>query len=140
MNNAGIYGHGDVELCSIEMYKKVADVNLYGTIRVTKAFLPLVRKSQGKYISQVLGRTGQSKQILIRVLLRSRLIGVYTVCHSWCIFWMLYCIVKFFRIIMIFKIVRNTSANFSNCSQECSKIRAAVIKLFLCSTQLSMIF
>lgn len=58
VNNAGIYGHGDVELCSLEMYKRVADVNLYGTIRVTKAFLPLVRQSQGRIvnISSINGR------------------------------------------------------------------------------------
>jgi len=47
VNNAGIYGHGDVELTSVETYKTLADVNMYGMIRVTQEFLPLIRRSQG---------------------------------------------------------------------------------------------
>ena len=49
VNNAGFYIPGDVELSTIEQYKKCADVNLYGMIRVIKAFLPMIRASQGAY-------------------------------------------------------------------------------------------
>ena len=56
VNNAGIYGHGEVELCSLEMFKRVADVNLYGMIRVTKAFLPLIRESKGTDVSLLLSK------------------------------------------------------------------------------------
>ncbi|KAL3873538.1 hypothetical protein ACJMK2_036638 [Sinanodonta woodiana] len=51
VNNAGIYMHGEVELSSIDAFKKCAEVNLYGLIRVTKAFLPLVRKSKGRIVN-----------------------------------------------------------------------------------------
>ena len=47
VNNAGFNIPGDVELSTIEQYKKCADVNLYGMIRVIKAFLPMIRASQG---------------------------------------------------------------------------------------------
>lgn len=47
VNNAGIDLYGDVELLTMDLYRKVADVNLFGTIHVTKVFLPLIRKSKG---------------------------------------------------------------------------------------------
>ena len=47
MNNAGIRRVGDIELIPLEQTKRVAEVNLYGTVRVTKAFIPLIRKSKG---------------------------------------------------------------------------------------------
>ncbi|XP_033733587.1 D-beta-hydroxybutyrate dehydrogenase, mitochondrial-like [Pecten maximus] len=58
VNNAGMYFPGDVELATVDQYKKCAEVNLYGMIRVTKAFLPLIRKSRGRIVnmSSVRGR------------------------------------------------------------------------------------
>ncbi|OWF53402.1 D-beta-hydroxybutyrate dehydrogenase, mitochondrial-like [Mizuhopecten yessoensis] len=58
VNNAGFNIYGDVELATIEQYKKCMDVNLYGMIRVTKACLPLIRKCKGRVvnISSVKGR------------------------------------------------------------------------------------
>lgn len=47
MNNAGIDLYGDVEFLTLDLYRRVADVNLFGTISVTKTFLPLIRKSKG---------------------------------------------------------------------------------------------
>lgn len=41
VNDAGVFMFGDVELASMETYKEVADVNLWGTVWTTKAFLPL---------------------------------------------------------------------------------------------------
>ena len=49
VNNAGFNIHGDVELSTIDQYKKCAEVNLYGMIRVIKAFLPMIRVSRGGY-------------------------------------------------------------------------------------------
>eukprot|EP00058_Branchiostoma_floridae_P027066 XP_002612557.1 3-hydroxybutyrate dehydrogenase [Branchiostoma floridae] len=59
LNNAGTSTYGLVEWCPIETYKRVAEVNLWGTVRVTKVFLPLVRKAKGRVIniSTVLGRS-----------------------------------------------------------------------------------
>ncbi|XP_060098858.1 D-beta-hydroxybutyrate dehydrogenase, mitochondrial-like [Heteronotia binoei] len=58
VNNAGVASFGDVEFTSLEKYQAVADVNLWGTIRMTKAFLPLIRRAKGRVInmSSMLGR------------------------------------------------------------------------------------
>ncbi|XP_069118095.1 D-beta-hydroxybutyrate dehydrogenase, mitochondrial-like isoform X2 [Argopecten irradians] len=58
VNNAGINLPGDVELATVDQYQRCADVNLYGMIRVIKAFLPLIRKSKGRVVnvSSVKGR------------------------------------------------------------------------------------
>ena len=47
VNNAGLANFGLVEWCTIEDYQRVADVNVYGGIRVIKTFLPLIRKARG---------------------------------------------------------------------------------------------
>ncbi|OCT78566.1 hypothetical protein XELAEV_18029655mg [Xenopus laevis] len=58
VNNAGISIFGEVEFTSMETYKEVAEVNLGGTVRVTKACLPLIRRTKGRVvnISSMLGR------------------------------------------------------------------------------------
>lgn len=50
VNNAGIGIFSEVEWCNMETYKKFYDVNALGPTRVTKAFLPLLRKSRGRVI------------------------------------------------------------------------------------------
>ncbi|XP_042309889.1 D-beta-hydroxybutyrate dehydrogenase, mitochondrial-like [Sceloporus undulatus] len=58
VNNAGISTFGEVEFTSMDTYKKLAEVNLWGTVRTTKAFLPLIRRAKGRVvnISSMLGR------------------------------------------------------------------------------------
>ncbi|XP_037381213.1 D-beta-hydroxybutyrate dehydrogenase, mitochondrial [Talpa occidentalis] len=58
VNNAGISTFGEVEFTSMETYKEVAEVNLWGTVRTTKFFLPLIRRAKGRVvnISSMLGR------------------------------------------------------------------------------------
>ncbi|GIY27040.1 hypothetical protein CDAR_504151 [Caerostris darwini] len=51
INNAGISKGSEVEITSMQKIEEVIDVNLLGTIRVTKAFLPLLRKSKGRVIN-----------------------------------------------------------------------------------------
>lgn len=51
INNAGISKGTDIETTSMQKIEEVIDVNLMGTIRVTKAFLPLLRKSKGRVIN-----------------------------------------------------------------------------------------
>ncbi|XP_033735857.1 D-beta-hydroxybutyrate dehydrogenase, mitochondrial-like [Pecten maximus] len=53
VNNAGIDFPGDVELATVDQYRKCAEVNLYGMIRVIKTFLPMIRKSKGGRIVNV---------------------------------------------------------------------------------------
>ncbi|XP_072852528.2 D-beta-hydroxybutyrate dehydrogenase, mitochondrial [Pogona vitticeps] len=58
VNNAGVASFGEVEFTSMEKFKATAEVNLWGTIRVTKAFLPLIRKARGRVVNlaSMLGR------------------------------------------------------------------------------------
>ncbi|XP_033735859.1 D-beta-hydroxybutyrate dehydrogenase, mitochondrial-like isoform X2 [Pecten maximus] len=69
INNAGINMPGDVELATIEQYQKCADVNLYGPIRVIRAFLPLIRESKGRIVnvSSVRGRFSWPSESLYHV-------------------------------------------------------------------------
>ncbi|KAK3090629.1 hypothetical protein FSP39_013275 [Pinctada imbricata] len=58
VNNAGVNMTADVDFCTMEMYKRVAEINLFGTVRVAKAFLPLLRLTKGRVVnvSSVRGR------------------------------------------------------------------------------------
>ena len=51
VNNAGIGDPGLVEWQTVEQMKKVVDVNLWGTVSVTKEFLPLVKKASGRIVN-----------------------------------------------------------------------------------------
>ena len=57
VNNAGILINGFIDWLSMEDYSRVIDVNLYGTIRITNQFLPLVKQAKGRIIniSSILG-------------------------------------------------------------------------------------
>uniref|UniRef100_K1QYM4 D-beta-hydroxybutyrate dehydrogenase, mitochondrial n=1 Tax=Magallana gigas TaxID=29159 RepID=K1QYM4_MAGGI len=48
VNNAGVNFLGDIDFCTMDMYHRIMNVNLFGMVRTTKAFLPLLRKSKGK--------------------------------------------------------------------------------------------
>ncbi|KAK2859528.1 hypothetical protein Q5P01_004148 [Channa striata] len=60
VNNAGVSTFGEVEFTSMDTYKQVSDVNLWGTIRVTKAVLPLIRRAKGRVVNlaSMYGRMG----------------------------------------------------------------------------------
>ena len=47
VNNAGIAVFGEVEWLSLDDYQRVVNINLWGMIRVTKAFLPMIRQCKG---------------------------------------------------------------------------------------------
>ncbi|XP_021365329.1 D-beta-hydroxybutyrate dehydrogenase, mitochondrial-like isoform X1 [Mizuhopecten yessoensis] len=51
VNNAGVNHVGDVEFCTMAMYRRIMEVNLLGMVRITRAFLPLIRKSQGRVVN-----------------------------------------------------------------------------------------
>ncbi|KAL5018109.1 hypothetical protein ScPMuIL_003831 [Solemya velum] len=51
VNNAGVDLNGHVEFITMEMYKRIAEVNQFVVVRVTKAFLPLVRKQKGRVLN-----------------------------------------------------------------------------------------
>lgn len=52
VNNAGILGlPADGELIPMTEYKRCMAVNFFGAVEVTKAFLPLLRKSKGRLVN-----------------------------------------------------------------------------------------
>ncbi|KAM9827596.1 D-beta-hydroxybutyrate dehydrogenase, mitochondrial [Neosynchiropus ocellatus] len=62
INNASLSTFGEVEFTSMDTYKQVSEVNLWGTIRVTNAVLPLIRRAKGRVVnlSSVYGRMGNA--------------------------------------------------------------------------------
>jgi len=54
-NNAGFATAGEIEWCSMTLYQKQVDVNLWGTVRVTKSVLPLIRKAKGRVVTVTSG-------------------------------------------------------------------------------------
>ena len=50
VNNAAINILADVELATMDMYHRVAEVNMFGMIRIAKAFAPLIRKYKGMFM------------------------------------------------------------------------------------------
>ncbi|KAL6488355.1 hypothetical protein MHYP_G00020960 [Metynnis hypsauchen] len=62
VNNAGVSTFGEVEFTTMDTYKQVSEVNLWGTIRVTKALLPLIRRAKGRVvnIASMYGRMGNA--------------------------------------------------------------------------------
>ncbi|AJY75542.1 SDR family oxidoreductase [Paenibacillus beijingensis] len=59
VNNAGTIVQGPLELLSIEEIKQQFDINVFGQIAVTQAFLPLLRKQSGRIVNigAVTGKT-----------------------------------------------------------------------------------
>ncbi|XP_019616127.1 PREDICTED: D-beta-hydroxybutyrate dehydrogenase, mitochondrial-like [Branchiostoma belcheri] len=51
VNNAGVWQPGEIEWVSIAAYRRVMEVNTFGAVRVTKAFLPLIRKAKGRVVN-----------------------------------------------------------------------------------------
>lgn len=58
VNNAGIPAAGPIELADLEEARRLFDVNFFGVLAVTQAFLPLLRRSRGRVVnmSSVSGR------------------------------------------------------------------------------------
>ncbi|KAL0275592.1 UNVERIFIED_CONTAM: hypothetical protein PYX00_003401 [Menopon gallinae] len=58
VNSAHCAAFGEVEWVPLAVYKEAAEVNLLSVIRVTQAFLPLIRKTRGRVINivSILGR------------------------------------------------------------------------------------
>lgn len=48
VNNAGVFDGSFVEVTPLDTYARVMEVNFYGVVRVTKAFLPYIARGDGK--------------------------------------------------------------------------------------------
>ena len=51
VNNAGIPLGGPLEFLSMEDFRREVDVNLFGAVSVTQAFLPLIRSARGRIVN-----------------------------------------------------------------------------------------
>lgn len=51
VNNAGIAVAGPVEGVSLKRWKEQFDVNVFGLVKVTQAFLPFIRKTRGRIVN-----------------------------------------------------------------------------------------
>jgi NAD(P)-dependent dehydrogenase (short-subunit alcohol dehydrogenase family) len=62
VNNAGVSVAGPVEAVTLEDYRRQMEVNLFGQIAVTQAFLPMIRAAKGRvvFISSIGARGGIS--------------------------------------------------------------------------------
>ena len=60
VNNAGILYILPIEWAPLDIFKRIADVNLWGMIEVSKTFLPLVKKARGRVVnfSSAAGKRG----------------------------------------------------------------------------------
>ena len=50
VNNAGIAPGGEMEWTPVEVCQKTLEINSVGPYRITKAFLPLLRRSRGRVV------------------------------------------------------------------------------------------
>ena len=51
VNNAGISAFGWAEVLPVSTYERNMNVNFFGTVRMTKSFLPMLRETQGRLIN-----------------------------------------------------------------------------------------
>ena len=52
VNNAGVcVNFGDAELSLMSNYRGCMEVNFFGTLNVTKTFLPLLRQAKGRIVT-----------------------------------------------------------------------------------------
>lgn len=67
MNELKQFLAGEFEWGSVDNVKRIFEVNVFGVIRVTKAFLPLIRKSKGRIVNlaSVAGRLTGIGNLLI---------------------------------------------------------------------------
>jgi NAD(P)-dependent dehydrogenase (short-subunit alcohol dehydrogenase family) len=50
VNNAGLGAAGPLECLAIDEIKRIFDVNVFGALAVTQAFLPLIRDGRGRIV------------------------------------------------------------------------------------------
>lgn len=51
VNNAGIGGGGPLEFIPVDAIRRVFEVNVFGAVAATQAFLPLIRKGRGRIVN-----------------------------------------------------------------------------------------
>jgi len=79
VNNAGVCEVGEVEWCGVDVYLKMLQVNTLGVIRVTQAFLPLLRMKRGTRIVIVASVAGKKILKAKKIIISDSLIFVQVI-------------------------------------------------------------
>jgi NAD(P)-dependent dehydrogenase (short-subunit alcohol dehydrogenase family) len=58
VNNAGIAGGGRLDVCGIEEWQRLTDVNLFGVVRGTAEFTPVLKRQRSGHIVNVASLAG----------------------------------------------------------------------------------
>jgi NAD(P)-dependent dehydrogenase (short-subunit alcohol dehydrogenase family) len=58
VNNAGVAGGGRIELCSLDEWQWITDINLFGVVRGSRAFVPMLKQQGAGRIVNVASLAG----------------------------------------------------------------------------------
>lgn len=58
VNNAGVAGGGRIELCSMEDWRWITEINLFGVVRGVQTFTPMLKAQQSGHIVNVASLAG----------------------------------------------------------------------------------
>ena len=58
VNNAGVAGGGRIDRCSIEEWQWITDINLFGVVRGTRAFVPMLKAQGSGHVVNVASLAG----------------------------------------------------------------------------------
>jgi len=58
VNNAGVAGGGRVDRCTLEEWQWITDINLFGLVRGTKAFVPMLKEQRSGHLVNVASLAG----------------------------------------------------------------------------------
>ena len=58
VNNAGVAGGGRVDRCTLEEWQWITDINLFGLVRGTQAFVPMLKEQGSGHLVNVASLAG----------------------------------------------------------------------------------
>ncbi|UFN44243.1 SDR family NAD(P)-dependent oxidoreductase [Nocardioides okcheonensis] len=58
VNNAGVAGGGRVDVCTLDEWQWITDINLFGAVRGTRAFVPLLKEQGSGHLVNVASLAG----------------------------------------------------------------------------------
>ncbi len=58
VNNAGVAGGGRIDLCTMDEWRWITEVNLFGVVRGTRTFVPLFKRQRSGHIVNVASLAG----------------------------------------------------------------------------------
>ncbi|GAA1938265.1 SDR family NAD(P)-dependent oxidoreductase [Nocardioides hwasunensis] len=58
VNNAGVAGGGRVDVCTLDEWQWITDINLFGVVRGTRAFVPMLKEQRSGHLVNVASLAG----------------------------------------------------------------------------------